>query len=169
MLSPTGNTYTGTTDIDKGVMEMSATAGVIVPAALIIGNGADPAGSATVREKVQSSDIAPTSAVTINASGALDMANETDVVGALSGSGSVLMQTSSALTVNNDNSTSTFSGSIGGAGGTFIKGGTGMLTLTGNNPFMGTTMVHAGTLALNSPGINTAVQGSLMIGTGWRG
>jgi autotransporter-associated beta strand protein len=160
-----GNTYTGTTDVDKGVFLMNASNGQIVPGTLIIGNGADPANSAIVRENNQSADIFSAAAVTINASGVLDMANQMDTIGMLTGSGTIMMQTASSLTVNNNSTTSQFDGSITGTGGYFSKAGAGTLTLTASSPFTGTTRVTAGTLLLSSPG--KPVQGSLLVGTGF--
>ncbi len=157
-------TYTGTTTVDKGVMEINTTVGAIINGPLVIGNGVDPAGSATLRE-LNSSDISSASTVQIASSGVLDMNTHTDVVGALTGLGQIAIN-SGSLTVNNDNSTTSFDGTITGATGTFRKSGTGSLTLTGNNPFTGTTTVVQGTLILNSPGIDTAVQGPLTVGIG---
>lgn len=158
-------TYTGTTTVDKGALEINTTVGVVINSTLVIGNGVDPVGSATLRE-LNSSDISSTAAVQIAASGVLDMNAHTDTVGPLTGLGQIQLTSGAALTCNSDNSSTSFDGTINGTGGVFRKAGTGTLTLTGNNPFTGTTIVALGTLLLNSNGVNTAVQGSLTIGNG---
>ena len=164
LLGNAANTFTGTTTVDKGVVQIAAAVGVIIPGALTIGNGVDPANSAILRENIQSSDIAVTSAVTINASGTLDMNTEQDTIGSLTGSGNVLIASSGSLSVGNATST-TFSGSISG-NGTFTKIGAGTLALTGNSN-AGLLVVNTGTLQLNSSSQNsTTIGGSLKIGAG---
>lgn len=64
-----------------------------------------------------------------------------------------------ALTVGNNNSSSTYSGVMSGAG-SLIKVGTGTLTLSGANSYTGNTTVSAGTLALAQP---TLALGSTVI------
>src|SRR4029079_6477182 len=83
LLGNAGNTFTGTTNVDKGVMQIATGTGNIIPGPLVLRNNAYPADSAILREFNQSSDISPTSTVTINSSGQLDMANEIDTVGKL--------------------------------------------------------------------------------------
>jgi autotransporter-associated beta strand protein len=166
LLGNAGNTFTGTTDVDKGVMQIATGTGNIIPGPLVIGNNVDPANSAILREFNQSSDISPTSTVTINSSGQLDMANEIDTVGKLTGTGNIQMQSSSSLSVNSDNSNSSFIGTISGTGGNFKKNGTGFFILTGNNTYSGKVTVAGGTLLLNGATPNTVIQGSLVIGTG---
>lgn len=53
------------------------------------------------------------------------------------------------LTVNTNGNNATMSGVISGGGG-LIKSGAGVLTLTGNNTYMGGTTIAAGTLAISS-------------------
>lgn len=89
--------------------------------------------------------IADRSAVTIN-SGATLQVNNSENVGAFSGFGAAVLN-SSILAVNSDNSTSTFSGNISGSG-LLWKRGTGTLTLTGNNTNTGGVEVLGGTLVL---------------------
>ncbi|WP_254509590.1 autotransporter-associated beta strand repeat-containing protein [Anatilimnocola floriformis] len=78
-------------------------------------------------------------------------ANTTPSVGSLSGAGSVILEATAAtpFTAGSNNLSTTFSGVISqGAGftGSFIKAGTGTMTLSGVNTYTGTTAVSAGTL-----------------------
>jgi autotransporter-associated beta strand protein len=60
--------------------------------------------------------------------------------------------------------TLTLSGAVGGADGLKVTGsGAGGVTLTANNTYTGTTTVAAGTLGLNSNGLNTAVVDPLIV------
>ena len=142
-------TYTGTTTVDKGVIDLNTTVGNIIKGPVVIGNGADPAGSAILRDHIQSNDIAPTAAMTINASGVFDLANEQETVASLSGTGPVLMGIGGRLTVG-DGSTFTYSGTLNGNGGTFTKVGSGTMTFAGTLAMSGAFVVDDGTLALNA-------------------
>ena len=166
-LSPTGNTYTGTTTVDKGLVTMNATNNAIVPGPLVIGNAADSANSAIVREQ-NNDDIASTSSVTINASGALDLSNHSDFIGALSGSGSITLG-NGTLTAGSGNLSSKYDGLISGTNGNISKQGTGTLTLTNNNAYTGSTSVAGGTLIVNGSQPASAVtvtNGATLGGTG---
>jgi|GEM_PF-3541202 len=66
-------------------------------------------------------------------------------VGSLAGAGDVLLMYASSLSAGQDNSSTIFSGAISG-GGTFVKQGTGTLTLQGNNTNAGSMTIQSGTL-----------------------
>lgn len=160
-----GNTYTGTTTVDKGVLQLNQAAGNTIIGTLIIGNNADPAGSAVLRE-LQSSDINPAVPITINSSGKFDLNGFTDNVGAVAGTGQISIPLGSNLNVNSDNSSSSFGGTITGAG-FFRKAGTGLFSLTGANPFTGKMICNEGGLILNSVTPDVACQaGTLQVGDG---
>ena len=92
----------------------------------------------------------------------------------LSGTGGRIILRSKTLTVNQSSDT-TYSGTLSDDGsriGTFVKGGSGALTLDGANTYTGTTTVNAGTLSLASgsshsgSGAYTVNGGILEIATG---
>lgn len=87
--------------------------------------------------------IGDRSAVTI-AGGALLQLGASETIGSLAGAGDVLLQ-NTALTAGNDNTSTTFSGSIIGFG-RFEKYGTGTLTLSGASTATGDLIVQEGTL-----------------------
>ncbi|GAB1478660.1 hypothetical protein MASR2M74_12080 [Paracoccaceae bacterium] len=96
--------------------------------------------------------LADSGALTINAPGTVQVFDG-ETVGALSGDGTIILQTAGAL-VAGDGTDTEFSGTIQefGATGAFTKAGTGTLTLSGVNAYTGTTTVDAGTLALTGEG-----------------
>ena len=101
-----------------------------------------------------------------NAGGSVDFSgtsgpsgNNQIMAGSIEGAGTYSLA-SNQLTVGSNNLSTTVSGSIqdgGGSGGTgasLVKVGTGTLTLSGNNTYIGATTINAGTLAAAS---NTAL------------
>jgi fibronectin-binding autotransporter adhesin len=88
----------------------------------------------------------------VNAGAELDLHGFSNTVGSLSGSGlvtdSVLLP--ATLTVGGDNTSTTFSGILGGPGIlSLTKVGTGTLTLTGTNTYTGVTTIDAGVLSIS--------------------
>jgi autotransporter-associated beta strand protein len=59
--------------------------------------------------------------------------------------------TAIALTVGNNNASTTYAGILSGAG-SLVKTGTGTLTLSGNNSYSGTTSINSGTLLIDAGG-----------------
>lgn len=103
------------------------------------------------------------SAVSVASGARLDLGGLDQVIGTLSGAGSVAMG-SGALTVN-ETSNSTFSGGISG-GGSFTKTGASKLMLSGTSTYTGQTFVKQGTLSVNgsiasSSGITVDAGGTL--------
>lgn len=142
ILNASGNTYTGTTTVNAGSLQINA-------------NNAGPASSA----------------VTLAASGAtLNVNNYSTAIGLLAGAdGSTVTLGSGSLSAGGNNGSTTFSGTITGAGGSFTKTGTGSLILNGSgaNTLSGTFAVNAGTVSLaKAPGIDATGTGSLVIGDG---
>jgi autotransporter-associated beta strand protein len=90
-------------------------------------------------------------------------------LGSIAGAGTFTL-TSKALTVGSNNTSTEVSGSITGNGGSLVKVGTGILTLSGVNTYTGTTMVSGGALSVDgsiaSSSLTTVNSGAALIGTG---
>jgi autotransporter-associated beta strand protein len=86
----------------------------------------------------------------LGGSGSLVLADTLIISAGPPASASYSYGASVALTVGNNNSSSTYSGVMSGAGG-LIKVGTGTLNLTGANTYTGNTTVSGGTLELAQP------------------
>ena len=97
-------------------------------------------------------------------------------MGALSGSGKVILQAGTsgtgsavALTVGGNDSSTTLSGAISGSG-SIIKTGTGTMTLSGVNSYSGTTAINGGTLnvtgTLSGTGALIVASGGALAGSG---
>ncbi|NBR94666.1 MAG: hypothetical protein EBT44_07665, partial [Actinobacteria bacterium] len=115
----TANTYTGNTTINAGT--------------LVTSNLLDT--------------LAINGTITV-ASGATYQVNETDTVGPITGSGSIVLASGKTLTTV-VNSITSFDGIISGAGN-LTKSGTSTLTLSGTNTYTGKTNIAQGVLAISS-------------------
>jgi autotransporter-associated beta strand protein len=82
--------------------------------------------------------------------------------GGVSGSGVLALPAGFALTVGNNNKSSTLNGAISG-GGSVTKTGTGTFTLNGANGYTGVTTISAGTVALGASG---SLNGPVSISSG---
>ena len=78
------------------------------------------------------------------------------VVGSLAGAGNVALTTGNLIT-GIDNRDSVFTGLISGPG-SVTKFGSGVLTLSGANPYTGTTSIHRGTLKLQGAAFSATAQ-----------
>ncbi len=112
--------------------------------ATIVSAGTLQAGSATA--------LSPNSAFTVNS--LLDLNGFSNTIGSLAGNGIVTNSggASATLAIGNDNTSTTFGGSLQDGPGTLglTKIGTGTLTLTGLNTYTGGTNLNGGILAVNS-------------------
>jgi autotransporter-associated beta strand protein len=128
------NTYSGGTTISAGTLQ---------------------AGSSTA--------LSQNSAFTVDST--LDLHGFNGTIGSLSGTGAVLNNgaTAVALTVGNDNASTTFSGVLENGTGALqlTKTGTGTLTLTGANTSTGGTSISAGTLQLGNGGTTGSITGNV--------
>jgi autotransporter-associated beta strand protein len=104
-------------------------------------------GTVDVRGGAAILDSAPVTLA--DGAGARLLVTNSETIGALAGGGTsggtVEILAGQTLTTGGNNGSTTFGGSVGGAGG-LIKSGAGRFTLTGNNRFTGGTTVADGTL-----------------------
>jgi len=89
--------------------------------------------------------LGSSSAITVASGAMLNLAGFNQTIGSLAGAGAVTLG-SATLATGNDNTSTTFSGTISGTGG-LTKIGNGTLTLSGSSTYAGATAVNAGTLA----------------------
>ncbi len=132
------STYTGATAVNAGTLQAGAT-----------------------------NAFAPSSAFTLAGGAVLNLASFNQSIGSLAGAGSVTLG-SATLTTGNDNTSTTFSGTISGTGG-LTKIGNGAFVLSGNNTYSGPTTLNAGTLTVNGSIANSAVtvnSGATLAGIG---
>jgi autotransporter-associated beta strand protein len=172
------NTFTGTSSVNAGELDLSKTAGVnAIGGNITIGDGTTGA----VLKLLNSDQIADTSVITFNGSGAsagifrLNNKNET-VAGLSSTSGAGIVENESGsastatLTVNVASGSQTFSGTLrngdgSGTDGTlaFTKTGSGTQILTGTNTYTGVTTVSAGVLQIGSSSSGTSGTGAVNV------
>jgi autotransporter-associated beta strand protein len=132
------NSYTGTTTVSTGTLQLAATG------ALPTGTSVSVAGGAT-----------------------LDLNSNSPTVNGLSGPGTIdnLGSSPVTLTLGVNNATSGFPGTIQNSNGSpaavsVTKAGTGVITLGGTNTYLGATNINAGTLGITSDAaINNGVGG----------
>ncbi|MBU6445804.1 MAG: autotransporter domain-containing protein, partial [Verrucomicrobia bacterium] len=109
----------------------------------------------------------------VQVNGILDLSSgpSSQTIGNLSGTGTSLVISGVALTVNSSSSSS-FSGAISGSGGSLSKQGGGTLSLSGTNTYSGGTTIAEGTLALTGggsleSGSNVVNEGTLDLSAGF--
>ena len=144
------NNYGGSTTIAQGTLELAKPDNVgAISGPVVIGNGADPAGSATLKS-LAINQIGGNSTVQINASGKFDLNAFSQSVTSLSGVGTVSLPTPvSELRIGNPTgTTATYDGIISGLG-KVTKFDPGTQIFTQNNPYTGKTLLLGGTLIIN--------------------
>ncbi len=115
----TGNTYTGDTIVQTGILATSHASGVGIPANVTIGTGAGGPSSATLRLD-QSSELPSNSNITVQQDGLFDVNANTQTVGALTVHGGAVKIGTGALTAG---------GTVGMTGGSIDSAATGRLVL----------------------------------------
>jgi fibronectin-binding autotransporter adhesin len=121
------NTYAGPTKVNGGILSLANAAG---------------------------RTLTNTGAVTVNATGTLNLVTS-QTIASLAGNGTVTLNTQT-LTTGLDNSSTTFSGVISGAGGALVKNGAGTFIESGANSYTGGTTLNAGALAVgNTKGLGS--------------
>jgi autotransporter-associated beta strand protein len=149
-----GNTfliYDGT--ISNGANAITKTGpAVLALSGTIAGTGPIMVAQGTLRLRGASDRINNSASLTLNSGTTFDMATGSlsETIASVSGSGSILMGSSSTLILGGDNSSTTFSGVISGSGGKLTKNGTGTLTLNGASSFSGGITLGAGTIAVGN-------------------
>jgi autotransporter-associated beta strand protein len=138
----TANTYTGGTTLNAGILFLDSVGGA----------------------------LASTGALTVNG-GVFDMSDTAtgQTVGALSGAGGTIALGSKVLTTNSAANTTLATllidgGLGGGTGGSLVKQGSGILTLTGLNAYTGGTTVSGGLINFNS--VNNFGTGAITLAGG---
>jgi YVTN family beta-propeller protein/autotransporter-associated beta strand protein len=104
--------------------------------------------------------FSPFSAFTVASGATLELASFNQSIGSLAGAGSVTLG-SATLTTGNDNTSTTFSGTISGTGG-LTKVGSGTFVLTGDNTYAGGTTINAGMLQLGNGGTSGSIIGNVV-------
>lgn len=94
--------------------------------------------------------IGDASTVTMGAGGVFNV-NANELIGALAGSGSVVVGGGSILSTGGSGTATPFSGIISGAGG-LTKTGSSLLRLTGDNSYTGATVINGGVLEIGHAG-----------------
>ena len=124
------NTYSGATNINaNGTLALSGAGAVPTNSALILATGSN-----------------------------FNLNDVSDAIGSLTGTGSVNLGAASAtvLSIGNDNTSTTYNGSINGSGG-ITKVGTGTLTMDAANSYAGATTINNGILSI---GVQGAIPGN---------
>ena len=146
----TANTFSGTTTINDGTLQLGKTAGVAAlgAGAITIGDGTG-AGSSANLVLLANTQLSGSASITLNSDGRLALNNFTQSIDKLSGTGLVDLGASGSLTVGAANGSSSFNGTVTG-GGNLIKAGTGTLTFNSSFNFTGTLTLSGGTISLNA-------------------
>ncbi len=151
------NDYVGDATVNTGRLRLGGAAGTTkITGDLFIGDGVGATGADRVILGT-ANHIADTSAVTINSTGRLDLNDNNETIGSLTGATATaqVFLGSGTLTVGDATST-TFAGIISETGA-LVKEGTGTLTLSGVNTFTGTTTINDGSLSISADsGLGTA-------------
>ena len=182
----TANTFTGMSHVIAGELALSKTAGIdAIAGNITLGDGS----TAAVLRLVNSDQIADSSVITFNGSGAnagiFRLNNRNETVGGLSSSGGAGIvenesgsAATSTLTVNVSSGTQTFSGILRngdgiGTDGTMAltKTGAGTQVLSGANTYSGATTVSEGLLQISAGGTTgigavSVLNGGAIAGTG---
>lgn len=146
----TSNSFGGTLNIKSGTLQLNKTGGATATngGAINVGDGTGAANSANLT--LLASNQLPDSSLllTINSDGRFNLNNQSETINTIGGTGAINLGTSGKLSIGVNGGSSTFGGSITGAG-TLEKLGGGTLTFNSSINFTGTLLLAGGTLALN--------------------
>ena len=172
LAGPDANSFTGPSTVHGGELELykffNGQNVLSIPGALIIGDGDVTPGTALVRHGGPG-QIVDSADVILNGDGEWQLNGWPDMVGGLSGSGTVSLLQGS-LTVGANDGNAAFGGVIAGDG-TVGKTGMGTFTLTGVHSYSGNTTVEEGRLVvqgglMNSPTVEV-LSGAELAGEGF--
>lgn len=160
------NTFSGAFNLHDGQVTASKTAGLNAfgTGNLNIGN-ADGAANSAVLQLSSSNQISDGSHVTISADGLLRLNGASETIGSVAGTGGVTLNGGTLTIGGSTNLSSTFAGGITGTGD-LAKGGTGTLTLTGDNTYSGSTTIHSGVLQVGTGGTSGGVGTGAVVNNG---
>jgi autotransporter-associated beta strand protein len=167
------------TTVAQGVLELAKPDNVVaVSGPIVIGNGTDPAGSATLRN-LASNQLLDKPSVQINPSGVYQVSNSstaarTETIGALSGNGKLFVPFRPELTIDFASGVSTFTGPVddpspNATGNKRInKRGGGTQVFTADANYDGFLIPYEGELRVNGqiPNAPVSLQGGTLSGTG---
>ena len=139
--------------IGGGVLTKAGTGTLRLTGTNTYGGGTVVAGGAL---QAGAANVFGTGQMQVDAGATLGFNSFNQTLGSLAGAGTVDLG-SATLDAGNNNSSTTFSGSVIGTG-TLIKSGTGTLTLSGSNSYSGGTVVSGGVLA----GTTASLQGAIL-------
>ena len=156
------NSYTGTTTVNVGELDLNKTSANAIPGALVIGDGT---GTDTVK-LLQSDQIANGAAVTVSTSGVLDLNTKSETIGSLTYSNTastgLTNLTTNRLSIGTDpgSGTGLFLGSSGALAGTgtlnrALTANGGTISSTGTLTGGGTFTANSGTTAISSGTFST--------------
>ncbi len=157
------NTYSGTTNVGAGVLDVT---GSLASTAIGIG---DSVAATDGTLAVVGNALAAGTAITFNTAGsALDLTGP-NTVQSINGANGGIQLTGATTILTLDNGTSAIGGVIGGTGGLAVGAGTNAtsVTLTGSNTYSGgTTVANAGTLNANVSNALGATTGTTTVNAG---
>jgi autotransporter-associated beta strand protein len=141
------NSFSGTTLVQQGVLELGKTNALAIPGSITIGEGLDGPNGDVLRT-LQPNQLTTNTVVTISSSGLFDVSlGSITRVGSIAGTGSLQLN-ASQFVLGQDNSSSSLGGSISGFGD-FTKAGTGTFTYTGSGSYSGNFDLTGGQLFVN--------------------
>ena len=154
-LSGSAATFSGTVNVNAGVLNVSNANALGATTAVISGSSGVSGGAAYVQSgaalEVQGNIALGNSGgktLYLNGSGISNGGSLRNVSGTNSNSGAVILQ--SNTTIGADAGSLTLSGAVSGTGSSLTKVGAGTLVLSGANTFTGSTTISGGTLQLGS-------------------
>lgn len=165
---PQASLYYGSTWLKEGTLLLDHPANdTCIPTELTIGQDSGPV---AIVKTLADEQIKDSVAVTIKATGRLDLDGHKETIHSLSGgSNAVVRLANGELVVDGASGASTFEGFIFGVGGRLTKAGLSTFTLAGNNSYTGPTTVTGGKLYVNGNQTQSQIaltSGGMLCGNG---